>query len=33
MWGGAFEESGSTSPMTDRGAVKFRIIEDFYPLK
>ena len=33
VWGGAFEEYGYTSPMTDRGAVKFRIIEDFYRLK
>ncbi len=33
VWGGAFEESGYTSPMTDRGAVKFRITENFYPLK
>ncbi|HEV2841020.1 MAG TPA: hypothetical protein VGW39_06840 [Chthoniobacterales bacterium] len=32
VWGGAFEEYGYTSPMTDRAAVKFRIIEDFYPL-
>lgn len=33
VWGGAFEEYGYTSPMTDRAAVKFRIIEDFYSLK
>jgi metallo-beta-lactamase class B len=33
VWGGAFEEYGYTSPMTDPGAVKFRIIEDFYQLK
>lgn len=33
VWGGAFEEYGYTSPMTDRAAIKFRIIEDFYPLK
>lgn len=33
VWGGAFEEYGYTSPMTDRSSVKFRIIEDFYRLK
>lgn len=33
IWGGAFEEHGYTSPMTERTVVKFRIIEDFYQLK
>lgn len=33
VWGGAFEEYGYTSPMIDRNAVKFRIIENFYRLK
>jgi hypothetical protein len=33
VWGAAFEEYGYTSPMTDRSAVKFRVLEDFYVLK
>ena len=33
VWAAAFEEYGYTSPMTDRTAVKFRVLEDFYELK
>lgn len=33
VWAAAFEEYGYTSPMTDRTAVKFRVLEDFYELR
>lgn len=32
VWAAAFEEYGYTSPMTERTAVKFRVLEDFYRL-